>query len=102
MVNGLDVVAVGVEHEGGVIAGVIGAQAGGAVVGAAGGEAGMIKGLDLGVVGGLEREVDAAGRGALGVAAARLLGMDTNRSSAQKWPSPPPSSERPRAASTAA
>ena len=45
--DGLDVVAVGVEDEGAVVAGVVDrARAGGAVVGAAGGEGGGVEGVD--------------------------------------------------------
>ena len=61
--DGLDVVAVGVEHEGRVVGGVVDRpRAGGAVVGAARGEAGGVEGVDRVVVGGEEGEVDAVHR----------------------------------------
>ena len=67
MVDGLDVVAVRVEEEGGIVAGVVGALAGGAVVTAARGEAGGVEAPDRLAVGGLEGEVDARDRPVDGV-----------------------------------
>ncbi len=45
MVDGLDVVAVGVEHVGGVVAGMVRPLAGNAVVAAAGGQRGIVETL---------------------------------------------------------
>ena len=59
--DGLDVVAVGIEHEGAVVAGVVDrAQAGGAVVPAAGGQSRGVEGVDEVVRAGAEAEVEAA------------------------------------------
>ena len=77
MAHGLDIVAVGVEHEGAVIVGVImGAQARRPVVLGAGGESGAIEGVDrLSGLGG-ESDVDmAAGeRGRLADPEERVVG----------------------------
>ena len=62
--DGLDVVAVGVEHVGAVVVRVVDlAHAGGAVVGAAGLERGGVEGVDGGAVGRLEGDVDLGDRG---------------------------------------
>jgi len=57
----LDLVAVGIAQEGGVIGGVIGAQAGWAVIDAAGGDAGAPERVDLGSRPCLEAPVAAGG-----------------------------------------
>src|SRR5690606_31712227 len=62
MEHGLDVVAVGVEEEGGVVAGVVVALARRAVVAAAGLEPRSMPGLDHGAVAGLEGEMVATGQ----------------------------------------
>lgn len=62
MVDHLDVVAIGVEHEGTVVAGVVGAFAGRAVVGATGGDRRRVERIDGGTVAGLEGQVVAAGQ----------------------------------------
>ena len=94
VVHGLDVVAVGVEHEGRVVAGVVVPLARRAVVGAAGGERGRVEAVDRLAVGRLEREVQTD----------RRLGpsSETYSSSAQNAPSRSPPSSRPSARSTAA
>ena len=58
MDDGLDVVSVRIELEGGIVAGVIGAFARAAVVATAGVERGGVEGVDGGPVPCLEREVD--------------------------------------------
>jgi hypothetical protein len=60
VVNGLDVVAVRIEHEGGEIARAVGALARPAVVAAAGGERRFVEGADRRPVGGPEGEVHPA------------------------------------------
>ena len=63
MVDGLDVVAVGVEDERPVVAGVVGgALAGGAVVRVARVDRGPVEGVDRLVGVGAERDVDVLGR----------------------------------------
>jgi len=58
--DGLDVVAVGVEDEGAVVAGVVErARARSAVVGATGGERGGVEGVDRVAIAGGEGDVDA-------------------------------------------
>jgi tetratricopeptide (TPR) repeat protein len=67
VIDRLDIVAVGIEDEGGVIARMVGPFARGAIVGAAGGEGGLVEGVDRGAVFGLERQVDMGLRsGAIG------------------------------------
>ena len=63
MVDGLDVVAVGIEHESGVVAGmVLGTKAGGAVVLAAGCQSSLVEAVNHRTVPGLECEMAAAGQ----------------------------------------
>jgi hypothetical protein len=59
--HGFDIVAIGVDHEGGVIAGVVVALAGGAIVFAASSDGGPMEGFHHGAIPGLEGEVDVAG-----------------------------------------
>ena len=62
MADGLDVVAVGVEHVGAVVGRVVDlADAGGAVVGAAGLEGGGVEGVDRRAIGRREGDVEAVG-----------------------------------------
>src|SRR5688572_18298377 len=62
MKHRLDIVSIGIEEEGGVIAGmVVRPLSGKAIVAAAGGEAGPVEGVDGGSVRGLESEMVAAG-----------------------------------------
>ena len=75
MVDGLDIVAGGIQHEGGVIAGVIGPFARPAIVGAAIREGRLVEGLDLGLAARFEDYSDFA---------AALSVEETNSSSAQK------------------
>jgi hypothetical protein len=61
--DGLDVVAVRIEHEGAVVTRVIdGPRSGLAVVAPAGGERGRVKGVDGGVIGGGEGDMGRRGR----------------------------------------
>ena len=62
MEHRFDVVAVGIEGEGGVVAGMIGALAGPAIVASAMGERRRMKGVHTLPVPGLEGEVDAGDR----------------------------------------
>ena len=71
MVDGLDVVAVGIEHESRVVAGVVSPLARAAVVAPAGGEGRVVEALHRVLVRGLEREVEPACR--LAVAAHEQL-----------------------------
>jgi hypothetical protein len=67
VVDGLEVIAVGVNHEGGVIGGVVfDAEPGSAVIAAAGGKGGGVEGAHRGLVGGGEGDMDRAGGGAMG------------------------------------
>src|SRR5690606_22862496 len=66
VIDGLDVVAVGIEDEGGVVAGMVWARTGAAVVGAAAGERGPVEGVDHRRIPGLEREVMAPRENAAG------------------------------------
>ena len=62
MADGLDVVTIGVEYKGTVIAGVVlGTQAGGAIITGAGGEGGVVKGFDGFAIVGLEGDVQGLG-----------------------------------------
>ena len=77
VVDGLDVVAVGVEDEGPVVAGVVGgALAGGAVVRVARFERGSVEGVDGLVRVGAERDVDVLGRRLAGDEGDRGVGCD--------------------------
>jgi len=74
VVDDLDVIAVGVEDEGGVIAGVVGALAGCSVVTSPRRQGGRVKAIDGGSGRGLERQVDASGQ--LTLAGARFPRRD--------------------------
>ena len=57
MINRFDIIAVGIENESGVIAGVVGALAGCSVVAPAMGKGGVIEGIDHGAVRRLKRQM---------------------------------------------
>jgi hypothetical protein len=56
--HGLDVVAIGIEGEGRVVAGMIGALSGAAIVAPAMGKGGLVEGVNAFPIFGLKREMD--------------------------------------------
>ena len=99
MIDRLDIVAVGIEQEGGVIAGMIGPLAGRAIVGAAGRQPRLVEGLDHRLVLRLE-SAGAWGRSAC-LARPSLSAVEIASSSAPNMPSASKSIGMPSTARTA-